>query len=127
MNRTSQARFFTAAAMLLGLTAGGAFTRPAQGDAVFAPAQPYPVGDGPIDVTVADVDGDGALDVISSNSHSGDLSLLLNNGDGTLAPEVRLGPRGAPRRVAVGDIDGDGDADLVATIAGPGTIAVFLA
>jgi hypothetical protein len=115
--------------MLLGLTAGWVFARPAQGDAVFAPAEPYPVGNVPIGVTVADVDGDGVRDVISANSQSGDLSVLVNNGDGTLATEVRLGAGGGmPRHVAVGDIDGDGDADLVASIReGPGTIAVFLA
>jgi hypothetical protein len=129
MNRTSHARFRSAAAIVLGLTAPWAFARPAQGDVVFAPAEPYPVGNVPIGVTVADVDGDGALDVISANSSSGDLSLLLNNGDGTLATEVRLDAGGGiPRLAAVGDIDDDGDADLVASIReGPGTIAVFLA
>jgi hypothetical protein len=126
MNRTSHARFRSAAAIVLGLTAGGVFARPAQGDVVFAPAELYPLGNTPIGVTVADVDGDGVLDVISAN---GDLSLLVNNGDGTLATEVRLGTGGGgPRNVAVGDLDGDGDADLVASIqSGPGTIAVFLA
>jgi hypothetical protein len=115
--------------MLLGLTAGWAFARPATEDVVFAPPEPYPVGNVPIGVTVADVDGDGALDVISANSQSGDLSLLVNSGDGTLAPEVRLGAGGGkPRLVTVGDIDGDGDADLVASIRdGPGTIAVIRA
>jgi hypothetical protein len=129
MNRTSQPRFRSAAAMLLGLTAGGAFASPASGDAEFDPAVPYAVGNVPIGVTVADVDGDGALDVISANSQSGDLSLLVNNGDGTLAAEVRLGAAGGmPRLVAVGDVDDDGHADLVASIRdGPGTIAVFLA
>ena len=70
MNRTSQPRFRSAAAMLLGLTAGWAFASPASGDAVFDPAVPYPVGTVPIGVTVADVDGDGALDVIIANSQS---------------------------------------------------------
>jgi hypothetical protein len=129
MNRTSQARFSPAGAMILGLTAGWAFPSPASADAVFAPAELYPVGTVPIGVTVADVDGDGAPDVISANSLSGDLSLLVNNGDGTLAPEVRLGAGGGtPRNVAVGDLDDDGDADLVAAVReGAGTIAVFLA
>ena len=129
MNRTSQPRFRSAAAMLLGLTAGWAFASPASGDAVFEPAVPYPVGTVPIGVTVADVDGDGALDVIIANSQSGDVSLLVNNGDGTLAAEVRLGTGGGmPRLVAVGDINDDGHVDLVASIRdGPGTIAVFLA
>jgi hypothetical protein len=115
--------------MLLGLTAGWTFARPAPADVMFDPAQPYPVGTVPIGVTVADVDGDGALDVISANSQPGDVSLLVNNGDGTLAAEVRLNAGGGmPRLVAVGDIDGDGDVDLVASIReGPGTIAVFLA
>ncbi len=100
MYRTSDARARSAVAMILGLTAGGAIARPVQADAAFAPAVHYPVGNGPVGVTVADVDGDGAPDVISANSQGGDLSLLINNGDGTLAPEVRLGLVLAHRRAS---------------------------
>jgi hypothetical protein len=129
VNRAHKARFCSKTIMILALTAGWALARPAQGDAEFAPAELYPVGSVPVGVTVADVDGNGTLDVISANSQSGDLSLLVNNGDGTLAPEVRLAVGGGnPRLAAVGDLDGDGDADVVASLRdGPGTIAVFLA
>lgn len=116
----------SAAVALFVVSAGLASASPATDDIEFAPAELYPVGSTPIGVTVADINGDGAPDVVCAN---GDLSLLVNNGDGTLATEVRLSVGGGgPRNVAVGDLDGDGNADLVASIqSGAGTIAVFLA
>jgi hypothetical protein len=129
MNCTSQSRVSSAAALLLGLTAGWSLAGPARADVEFTPAVHYSVGTIPIGVAVGDVDGDGAPDVICANSGTGDLSLLRNNGDGSLAMEVRLAPGGTPRHVGVGDLDGDGNADVVAVIRGgegTGSIAVFL-
>ena len=43
----------------------------------------------------------------------GNLSVLLNEGDGTFAPEVLYGVGGDPVAVASSDLDNDGDEDVV--------------
>jgi hypothetical protein len=59
---------------------------------------------------LADVDGDGSLDVVLGTYHDGGL-LFPGNGDGTFAAPREL-PEGNVR--AVGDLDGDGRPDLIA-------------
>src|SRR5262249_10217627 len=58
------------------------------------------------------VNGDGHLDVVTSNRNSGDVSVLLGRGDGTFQDQgrTRLGMKA--NSVTAGDFDGDGKADL---------------
>lgn len=69
-------------------------------------------------LALADLNGDGALDVATANEVSGDVSVLLGAGDGTFGP-YQLVPSGAPNDFGTGivarDIDGDGPADLALT------------
>ncbi|MHC5004595.1 MAG: FG-GAP repeat domain-containing protein, partial [Planctomycetota bacterium] len=58
-----------------------------------------------------DLDGDGDVDVVVGMT-SGPNVLLLNDGDGTLAPPVELAASG-DRTPRVADLDGDLDLDLV--------------
>lgn len=73
----------------------------------------------PTAVTIADVNGDGNADLVSSNAESGDVTILLGNGDGTLnVPTFGYSVGGEsyedPRSAAlVADFDGDGLADIV--------------
>ena len=52
------------------------------------------------------------LDLATANITSDDVSVLLNNGDGTFAADVTYGVGDRPFSVAVGDLDGDLDLDL---------------
>jgi Ca2+-binding RTX toxin-like protein len=74
---------------------------------------------------VADVNGDGKLDLLTVGAFSNEIVVHLGNGNGTfqsgLAP-LALGNSGG---MAIADLNGDGKADLVATDSNGPTLSVF--
>lgn len=69
----------------------------------------------PYGIAIADVNGDGKADVITSNYFSSDITVLLGNGDGTLqSASVGYAVGGFPCSPAViADFNGDGLPDAV--------------
>ncbi len=111
------------------------------GDGTFQPAVSYGSGGQfAFSVAIADVNGDGKLDLLvankyvsSSNESSGAVGVLLGNGDGTFQTPVTYGSGGkAPSSMAVGDVNGDGKPDIVfanqctSTSCTAGTVSVLL-
>ena len=84
------------------------------GDSTFQPPQEFSTGLNPLFVQVADMDGNGTVDVVTAN-YGGTVSVVKGNGDGTFAPEADYNASGNPDGLAVGDINGDGKLDVVAT------------
>ena len=82
-------------------------------------------------VAVADVNGDGKLDLVVANCSGsssdcsgggGNVGVLLGNGDGTFQTALPFGPGGnTPFGVAVGDVNGDGRPDIVTASCFSGT------
>jgi FG-GAP-like repeat/Bacterial Ig-like domain/Secretion system C-terminal sorting domain len=73
-------------------------------------------GNMPQAVTMADVDGDGDLDILVANyvfSPNGTVSVRLNNGMGVFGGGSTVSVDSGTLDVAVGDIDNDGDVDLL--------------
>lgn len=75
------------------------------------------LGSNPNSVTVADFNGDGKLDVAVTNQNSGNVSVLLGNGDGTFTLKstncVGGTPcTGVPVSITAADFNGDGKMDL---------------
>jgi uncharacterized protein (TIGR03437 family) len=93
-----------------------------------APGSPVAVGASPIFVAVADLNGDGRLDIVAVNSGDNTLTVLLGNGSGgfTTSAGSPLAAGLSPASVAVGDFNGDHMPDLVAANFGDGTVSVFL-
>jgi hypothetical protein len=99
------------------------------GDGTFAAARSFAAGSRPSSVAVADVNGDGLLDLAVANNifGSGTVSVLLGNGDGTFAAARSFAAGSRPYSVAVGDVNGDGLLDLaVANYVSSGTVSVLL-
>ncbi len=78
----------------------------------FSPEQTYAVGSFPRSIGTGDLDGDGDLDLATTDPSSGTISILKNNSDGTFAPAQAVPAGEGPQSIAFGDVDGDGDLDL---------------
>jgi hypothetical protein len=81
-------------------------------------------------VAVADVNGDGKLDLLVGNSGSNSVGVLLGNGDGTFQTAVTYGSGSGAYSVAVADVNGDGKLDLLVGNSGgssySGSVGVLL-
>jgi hypothetical protein len=90
------------------------------GDGTFQARVTYPAGGagpaapfGAAFVLVADVNGDGKLDLVTANPGSNTVSVLLGDGDGTFQPARNFAAGTTPASLAAADFNGDGNLDLV--------------
>lgn len=72
----------------------------------------YHVGTAPNMVVAGDFNADGKIDLATVNSGSGNVSVLLGNGDGTFQAAKNINVGGTPTSLAAGDFNGDGKLDL---------------
>ena len=76
-------------------------------------AFPVGVSPHPHEVELADLDGDGHLDLLVDDRNAGALRSFRGRGDGGFSPSDPIDVGGDPYlRVAVADLDGDGDPDV---------------
>ncbi len=88
------------------------------GDGTFNSPASYTGGAGNRDLTIADVTGDGVLDIVSANSFSDSIGVLQGNGDGTFQSIVTHSVGVNLHELESGDLNGDGLSDIIAKHAG---------
>jgi fibronectin type 3 domain-containing protein/glucose/arabinose dehydrogenase len=107
-------------------TVPAGLTATAQRRYTLAPTALIPADLKPHGLAVADVNGDSLPDVITSNSHADNLSVLLGNGAGgfTMASEPATGHW--PKAVSAVDLNKDGKLDLVTADQEDATASVLM-
>ncbi|MCC6363758.1 MAG: VCBS repeat-containing protein [Bryobacterales bacterium] len=90
------------------------------GSGGFAVPVPYTSGTNPVAAALADLNGDGKLDLVAVNNGSfgtpannGGVAVLLGNGNGTFQTAVSYAVGVNPAAITIGDLNGDGKPDLV--------------
>jgi hypothetical protein len=97
------------------------------GDGTLANEVLYPAGGlYPTDITVGDFNGDGLPDIAATipGSASPNISVLLNNGNGTFGSPALYPTHGTAASVATGDFNGDGKLDIA--VGDGGYISILL-
>ena len=112
------------------------------GDGTFQPAHTMPAGGGPNSVAVGDFNGDGKLDIVTTNflvvgdpRHpppqyiENGVRVFLGNGDGSFQaaqPHAIHPPGSGASFVAVGDFNGDGIPDLAVAKGATNNVSILL-
>ena len=96
-----------------------------QAPATFSSDSTYQVEASPVSVFGADLNSDGHIDLATANEDSNSVSVLLNNGDGSLGLQMRIPTGRATKSVYATDLDNDGDLDLATANAASGNISLL--
>lgn len=85
----------------------------------------YPVGEAPTAMVAVDLDNDGDLDLVTADSTSNTISVLINDGTGTFSAATTYATGEAPVDISAGDLNGDGLTDLVTANYTANTLSVL--
>ena len=83
-------------------------------------------GKGPTAVATGDLNGDGFADIVSTDSITGNISVLINQGDGTFFDPVNIKTGGGrPQDLVIGQFDASAGLDVVVTNLGSKNLSLF--
>ncbi len=88
----------------------------------------FAVGSLPLAVALADMNGDGNLDMLIANAGDNTVSELLGDGTGafTVAPGSPFSAGSKPSSLAIGDFNGDGVADFITANSNSNNVTLLL-
>lgn len=112
ISRPTNSRRRRAAGLAAAVLLCGAGVRAQQTVDFIAPLS-FPIGGMPNDILVRDFDGDGALDILTTNFDAATISVLLGDGHGDFTPLDDQFASSAPSQVAAGLFNDDQFLDLV--------------
>jgi hypothetical protein len=92
---------------------------------VQAPSQTLVI-ETPVAIAIADITGDGKLDIITANEGGNSISVLPNQGQRTFGAAIELPTGLSPEAVVVGDFNGDKILDVATPNLLDGTVTVLL-
>jgi hypothetical protein len=99
------------------------------GDGTFQNAVFYASGGGsdsdPDGLFTADLNGDGKLDLVAANNGTNNISVFLNNGNGTFATNVIYSAGSLPFAISGGDFFGNGKIDIAVVNNGGNSVSVL--
>lgn len=99
--------------------------------ASFATAVGFTTGGGPYHIAIADFDGDGKPDIVTTNAGSNTISVLRNSSSSgsitgsSFANKVDFTADSLPNGIITADLDGDGKPDIVVANSNSNSISVF--
>jgi len=111
------------AALLACLSVGGAWAADRE---IRWHAASLESGGEPFDIAAADFNGDGRVDLASTNARDSTVSVFLNLGGGQFAPRQVIPTGEFPRGLVAADLTHDGLADLAVTSTASGRVFVYI-
>jgi len=99
---------------------------PPTGGPTYNAAVHYATGTNAHGIAVANLNGDGKLDLAIANSGSNTVSALLGNGDGSFGLATNFSVGSQPKSVAASDFNGDGNVDLATANQGSNSVSILL-
>ncbi len=98
-----------------------------QGQAYFnPPTNSYNSGTAPTSIITADLDGDGKMDLVTTNSTSNNVSVFLGTGNGNFGAATNFTVGTGPYAVVSADFNGDMKLDLATANNGSNNVSVLL-
>ncbi len=85
-------------------------------------------GGNPSGIASSDLDGDGKLDIVVSNTTPNSISVFRNtstSGTISFAAKVDFTTGTSPQNICIGDLDGDGKEDIAVANSGSASISIF--
>ena len=96
------------------------------GDGVFISRAIFQIDFSPTSIASADLNADGAIDIVTSHFGPGTVSVLLNAGNGTFGLYTTYAAGEETRSVVIGDVNGDNVPDLATCNGGSDDVRILL-